>query len=150
IIAVIDWGFDYTHPTFYDSTLTDLRLVRAWDQNKLSGPAPEGFSFGTEYKGKDELLAAGDDTLYVFGPGSHGTHVAGIAGGTGGGSVHVGAAPEAELIFISLRRDAPSFTDALQYVTNYAESVNKPYVINMSFGSHLGPHDGSYLKNVAI
>jgi len=150
VIAVIDWGFDYTHPTFYDSTLTELRLVRAWDQNKLSGPAPEGFSFGTEYKGKDELLAAEDDTLYVFGPGSHGTHVAGIAGGSGGGSVHVGAAPEAELIFISLRRDAPSFTDALQYVTNYAESVNKPYVVNMSFGSHLGPHDGSYLKNVAI
>jgi len=150
VIAVIDWGFDYTHPVFYDSSLTNLRLVRAWDQNKLSGPAPEGFSFGTAYSGQDELLAATDDTLYVFGPGSHGTHVAGIAGGTGGGTDHIGAAPEAELIFISLRRDAPSLADAFAYIRNYAESVNKPFVVNMSFGSHLGPHDGSYMKNVAI
>nr|MBS0036939.1 S8 family peptidase [Saprospiraceae bacterium] len=150
IIAVIDWGFDYTHPNFYDSTLTDLRLTRAWDQNKLSGPPPNGYSFGTEYVGKEELLAARQDTLYVFGPMSHGTHVAGIAGGSGAGTPHKGAAPEAELIFISLRRDAPSLIDAFTYITDYAASVEKPYVVNMSFGSHLGPHDGSSLKNYGI
>ena len=150
IVAIIDWGFDYTHPTFYDTTLTNLRLVRAWDQNKLSGPSPSGYSFGTEYIGKDELLAAGSDTLYVFGPGSHGTHVGGIAGGNGAGTVHRGVAYESELIFISLRRDAPSLIDAFSYITNYAASVNKPYVVNMSFGSHLGPHDGTSLKNLGI
>lgn len=150
IIAIIDWGFDYTHPHFFDSTLTDLRISRAWDQNKLSGPAPDGFSFGTEYVGQDALLEAGSDTLYVFGPSSHGTHVGGIAGGAGGGTEYIGAAPESELIFISLRRDGPSLVDAFQYVANYAESVGKPFVVNMSFGSHLGPHDGSSLKNYGI
>jgi subtilisin family serine protease len=150
IIAIIDWGFDYTHPNFYDSSLSYLRLSRAWDQNKLSGPAPHGYSFGTEYIGESQLLAAKEDTLYVFGPGSHGTHVAGIAGGTGAGTVHGGAAPESELIFISLRRDAPSFIDAISYVANYAAAMNKPFVVNMSFGSHLGPHDGSSLKNYGM
>ena len=150
IIAIIDWGFDYTHPNFYDSTYTNLRISRAWDQNKLSGPAPEGFSFGTEFVGQAALLEAQQDTLYVFGPGSHGTHVGGIAGGSGAGTPHRGAAPDAELIFISLRRDGPSLVDAFNYIASYAESVDKPFVVNMSFGSHLGPHDGSSLKNYGI
>ncbi len=150
IIAVIDWGFDYTHPVFYDSTLTHLRISKAWDQNKMSGPAPAGFDFGTEYIGMQALLDAGEDTLYVFGPGSHGTHVGGIVGGNSAGTPHKGMAPEAELIFVSLRRDAPSFADALAYIDAYAKSVEKPYVVNMSFGSHLGPHDGSLLENLSI
>lgn len=150
IICVIDWGFDYTHPVFYDDDLQNLRISRAWDQNKKSGPAPAGFDFGTEYVGQDELLTAGSDTEYVFGSGSHGTHVAGIAGGSGGGTVHSGVAPDAELLFVSLRRDAPSYTDAITWVRNYAASVGKPFVVNMSFGSHLGPHDGTDMKNFAI
>lgn len=150
VIAVIDWGFDYTNPNFYDTTYQKYRIVSAWDQNKTSGPAPSGYSFGTEYNGKSQLLAAGCDTNYVFGYGSHGTHVAGIAAGSGSGTPHIGAAPDADLIFISLRRDAPSFIDALSYISNYAASVDKPFVVNMSFGSHLGPHDGSMLKNYAM
>ena len=150
IVGIIDWGFDYTHPTFYDTTLSYTRIISAWDQNKLSGPAPAGYSFGTEYIGITELLAAGTDTLYVFGPMSHGTHVAGIAGGTGAGTVHRGAAFEADLIFVSLRRDAPSLQDAFSYIANIAAAANKPFVINMSFGSHLGPHDGSSLENMGI
>lgn len=150
IIAVIDWGFDYTHPVFYDSTMTQLRISRAWDQNKLSGPPPDGYSFGTEYIGHEKLIAAGSDTLYHFGPISHGTHVAGIAGGNGGGTNHKGAAPDSELVFISLRRDASSLVDAFQYISDYAASVGKPFVVNMSFGGHLGPHDGSSLENYAM
>lgn len=150
VIAVIDWGFDYTHPQFYDTTLNNYRIVRAWDQNKMVGTPPDGYSFGAEYKGKEELLQAQSDTNYVFGYSSHGSHVAGIAGGGGGGTPFTGAAPEADLIFISLRRDAPSLLDAFSYITNYAASVNKPYVVNMSFGSHLGPHDGTSMKNLGI
>lgn len=150
VIGIIDWGFDYTHPNFYDTTLTNMRLVRAWDQNKNSGPAPSSYGFGTEYVGTNELLAAQEDTLYVFGPGSHGTHVAGIAGGSGSGQIAYGVAPDAELIFISLKRDAPSLIDGFNYIKDYAEQVGKPWVVNMSFGSHLGPHDGTDLKNVGI
>jgi minor extracellular serine protease Vpr len=150
IIAVIDWGFDYTHPNFLDTSLTHLRLSKAWDQNKTVGIPPSGYTFGAEYIGENALLAAGSDTNYVFGYSSHGTHVAGCASGSGAGTAHVGAAPGAELIFISLRRDAPSLIDAFSYVINYAAAVGKPCVFNMSFGSHLGPHDGSSMKNYGI
>jgi minor extracellular serine protease Vpr len=150
IIAIIDWGYDYTHPVFYDTSLTYLRISRAWDQNKLSGPHPAGYDFGAEYIGMDALLQAQQDTLYVFGPSSHGTHVGGIAGGSGGGTRSVGHAPDAELIFISLRRDAPSFLDAIKYISDYADSVGKPFVVNMSFGNHIGPHDGTSLENKGI
>jgi minor extracellular serine protease Vpr len=162
VVAVIDWGFDYTHPVFYDDNLTELRLVRAWDQNKTIGDAPLDYGYGVEYIGQEALLIAQSDTDYVFGPGTHGTHVAGIAGGNGGGpdavftvtgnpeTEFIGAAPESELIFISLKRDAPSLIDGFNYVKTYAESVNKPFVVNMSFGSHLGPHDGTDLKNIGI
>jgi minor extracellular serine protease Vpr len=150
IVAVVDWGFDYTHPVFYDTTLTQLRISRAWDQNKLSGPPPSGYSFGTEYVGAQQLLAAQCDTNYVFGYSSHGTHVAGIAGGSAAGTDHMGVAFESELIFVSLRRDAPSLIDAFTWIADHAQSVGKPFVVNMSFGSHLGPHDGTDLKNQGI
>lgn len=150
VIAIIDWGFDYTHPMFYDTLMQNYRISRAWDQNKNSGPAPEAYAFGTEYIGQSALLAAQEDTVYVFGPGSHGTHVGGIAGGGGAQTRYRGVAPEAELIFISLKRDGPSFIDAIKYVNDYAAAVNKPYVVNMSFGNHSGPHDGSTLHNLAL
>lgn len=150
VIAVIDWGFDYTHPVFRDTTFSTLRLTKAWDQNKNAGPPPPGSTYGTEYASQQALLDAQQDTLYVFGPSSHGTHVAGIAAGNGAGSVNKGIAPEAELVFVSLRRDPAGFIDAINWVRQHSESVGKPFVVNMSFGSHMGPHDGTMLENQAM
>ncbi|MDE7388613.1 MAG: S8 family serine peptidase, partial [Muribaculaceae bacterium] len=33
--------------------------------------------------------------------------------------------------------------DAIQYIFDYADEVDKPCVINMSLGAHQGPHDGT-------
>jgi len=41
IIGITDWGFDYTHPMFYDTALQHTRILAAWDQFKRSGPAPD-------------------------------------------------------------------------------------------------------------
>ena len=38
LIGVLDWGFDYTHPNFYDTTLTSTR-IRARGTN-TANPAP--------------------------------------------------------------------------------------------------------------
>ena len=46
IIGVTDWGFDYTHPVFYDTGMVNYRVLRAWDQFKESGPAPAGSHTG--------------------------------------------------------------------------------------------------------
>jgi minor extracellular serine protease Vpr len=151
IIGVTDWGFDYTHPMFYDTVLQHTRIVAAWDQFKQSGPAPTGYEYGTVYQGEDELLAAGSDTANIYGNAYHGTHVAGIAGGSGGGTKHRGVAYEAEFLFVTFLVDEAAVIDAFNWMQAEAVSRNKRLVINMSWGLYnIGPLDGTSLVSEAI
>lgn len=134
IIGVTDWGFDYTHPTFYDTSMTHYRVLRAWDQFRNAGPAPEGFAYGTELIGQEQLLAAQCDTSNIYGHHYHGTHVAGIAAGSGAGTAYRGVAPNAELLFCSFRPDEQSAIDAFQWMYDVAQQEHKRLVINMSWG----------------
>ncbi len=152
LIGVTDWGFDYGHPMFYDSSLTNNRIMAAWDQFKTSGPAPAGSNFGTEYLGTSNVLAAQSDTSGTYyGNATHGSHVAGIAGGGGGGIGLTGVAPEANFIFASILLDAGAFMEAIAWMQDFAETENKRLVINMSWGLYnLGPLDGSSLLSLAL
>lgn len=134
IIGVTDWGFDYTHPTFYDTSMTRYRVLRAWDQFRTAGPSPEGFTYGTELVGQEQLLAAQCDTSNIYGHHYHGTHVAGIAAGSGAGTAYRGVAPNAELLFCSFRPDEQSAIDAFQWMYDVAQQEHKRLVINMSWG----------------
>jgi subtilisin family serine protease len=151
IIGVTDWGFDYTHPMFYDTALQHTRIVAAWDQFKRSGPNPEGYEYGTVYQGEGELLAAGSDTANIYGNAYHGTHVAGIAGGSGGGTQHRGVAYEAEFLFVTFLVDEAAVIDGFNWMQAEAVSRNKRLVINMSWGLYnIGPLDGTSLVSEAI
>ncbi|MBP5759443.1 MAG: S8 family serine peptidase, partial [Bacteroidales bacterium] len=86
LIGITDWGFDYTNPNFYDSTRRVYRIYKVWDQFKLSGPAPAGFGYGTELVTKEAMLDAKCDTPGVYNYSTHGSHVAGIAAGSGCGT----------------------------------------------------------------
>ncbi|MBO4646475.1 MAG: S8 family peptidase [Bacteroidales bacterium] len=134
IIGVTDWGFDYTHPTFYDSTRTRYRVLRAWDQFRTGGPAPDGFDYGTEWVGQEQLLNAQCDTANIYGHHYHGTHVAGIAAGSGAGTPYRGVAPDAELIFASFIPEEQAVVDAFQWMYEVAQQEQKRLVINMSWG----------------
>ena len=134
IIGVTDWGFDYTHPVFYDTTGTQYRVLRAWDQFRNAGPAPAGFDYGTELVGREQLVAAACDTSNIYGHHYHGTHVASIAGGSGAGTIYRGVAPDAEFIFASFRPDEQSVIDAFEWMYQVAQQEQKRLVINMSWG----------------
>lgn len=134
IIGVTDWGFDYTHPVFYDSLMTHYRILRAWDQFKTSGPAPAGYNYGTEYVGQSALLDAGCDTSNIYGYHYHATHVASIAGGAGAGTKYKGVAPEAEFLFVTFLVDEQAVMDAWDWMYQIAQSEGKRLVINMSWG----------------
>ncbi len=134
IIGVTDWGFDYTHPVFYDSTLTNYRILRAWDQFRTGGPAPEGFDYGTELVGREQLLAAACDTSNIYGHHYHGTHVASIAGGGGAGTPYRGVAPDANFIFVSFIPEEQAVIDAFDWMYNIAQQEQKRLVVNMSWG----------------
>lgn len=146
VVGVIDNGFDYTHPTFYDSTGEDnYRIKRTWLQSDNSGQRPPGYTYGTELKSHIAMLVAGTDNMY----GDHGSHCAGIAAGSGGypGSPYRGAAPESDIVLVSYAGTDVNLADGIEYIQNYAASVNKPSAINMSLSSTAGPHDGTTLAD---
>ncbi len=158
IVGIIDIGFDYNHPAFYDEQ-GNCRIKRVWEQNKTGTP-PTGYNYGNELTNSTSIKAAISDRISD----SHGTMVAGIAAGTGilsKGNANRGMAPNAELVLVGLyygqetflddkNVSAPSFIDGMNYIYKYAESVNKPAVINISWGHHGGPHDGTSLLDKAI
>lgn len=151
IIGVTDWGFDYTHPMFYDTALQHTRILAAWDQFKRSGPAPEGYAYGTEYNGETELLAAEKDTFNIYEYGTHGTHVAGIAGGSGAGTIHRGVAFEANFLMATFLVNEAAVIDAITWMQKKAQEYEKRLVINMSWGLYnLGPLDGTSLVSQAL
>jgi minor extracellular serine protease Vpr len=149
IVGIIDIGFDFTHPVFWDTTYTRYRIQRLWDMGSSIGNPPAGYQYGTEIVGGDNVR----NWLYDVQDKTHGTHVAGIAaGGFSGNPIHTykGIAPEADLIIVSKRGSNSSFVDGIKYVFNYATTVNKPAVVNLSWGSHVGPHDGTSLFDQAV
>lgn len=141
VVGIIDGGFDYTHPNFYDGTgSNNYRVKRVWEQSATSGTPPSGYSYGRELSTTTAIINAQRDRPNA----SHGTHVAGIAAGAGGGvnTTHMGVASQSDLVFVSNNGTDLGIADGIAYIINYANSVNKPCVINMSLGKHLGPHDG--------
>jgi subtilisin family serine protease len=151
LIGITDWGFDYTHPMFYDTLLTQTRIRAAWDQFKQAGPAPQGYSYGTAYSTPQDLLQAGSDTANIYSYATHGSHVAGIAGGSGAGLNYRGMAFEAQYLFCTFLVDAAAVLDAFNWMREIAEADQKRLVVNMSWGLyHMGTLDGNSLLSQAI
>lgn len=151
LIGVCDWGFDYTHPDLYDTLLTQTRIRAAWDQYKQSGPAPAGFPYGAVYDSPATLLAAGSDTANIYSYHYHGTHVAGIAGGSGAGTAFRGIAFESQFLLATWLIDAAAVIDCYAWMKQIADTDQKRLVINQSWGLHwMGTLDGNSLLSQAI
>ncbi len=159
LIGIIDGGFDFTHPNFYNSDLTTYRIKSAWLQN-VNGPSsyyPNGFNYGAEVKIKSDFITIKSDNPYL----SHGAHVAGIAAGSGYGSANKfkGVAFGSDILFCSYNvqstaSDSKPFysynfgwssyiADGIEYLNKSSLSMKKPITINMSLGVNYGPKDGT-------
>lgn len=150
-IGITDWGFDYTHPNYYDTTLTNTRIAAAWDQYKTSGPHPANYAYGTEYNTPTDLLNAQSDTANIYSYALHGSHVAGICGGSGAGTPHRGVAFEAKFLFTTFLIDAAAVMDAYAWMYEKAQANGKRLVINQSWGlHHIGNLDGTSLLSQTI
>jgi subtilisin family serine protease len=152
LIGITDWGFDYDHPMFMDTTLTNTRIRAAWDHFKHSGNTPAGFGYGVEYVTPVELDSANSDTAGdYYDYATHGNHVAGITGGSGAGLKYRGVAFESQYLFNSLQLDAGSAIDAFVWMKSIADSDWKRLVVNMSWGLYyMGTMDGTSLVSQAI
>ncbi len=151
IIGVADWGFDYTHPVFYDTLMQNYRIIGAWDQFRTGGNPPQGFDYGAELTSMEELLAAECDTNNIYDKGYHGTHVASIAAGAGAGTDYRGVAFGAELIFGTWLVDEANVMDTYVWMKNFAKERNKRLVINNSWGVYsFGYMDGTSMLDEFI
>lgn len=146
VVGIVDGGFQYSHIAFTNPDGIGTRIARVWDQNAKGGKSPSKFGYGSEYTTFDEMRAVNYDISSTF----HGSHVAGIAAGGDRTTSYYGVAPEAELVFVSFGSSNVNITDGIQYCFDYAESVGKPCVVNISLGSHLGPHDGTSATDQAF
>ncbi len=138
IVGVIDIGFDYTHPNFRNLNTQQTKISKVWEQSGITtAPAP----YGTEYVGQTAILNRMRDLVDE----THGTHVAGIAAGSGGilNSLNKGVAYDSEIVLVSTNMSNVGIINGIQYIFNHAINNNKPAVANMSLGSHIGPHDGT-------
>ena len=149
LVGVIDTGIDLDHPAFLDSSgATRIFKAREYIANPTGGTA-----FPTTTCDSAQIDAGSCSLIDREG---HGTHVAGIAAGNGSaspGGVHVGLAPEAGLIIAKERTDVLAdifILNALQWMGQEADAAGLPIVVNMSFGGHLGAHDGTDMLEEAI
>lgn len=145
IVGIVDYGFQYTHPAFFNANGTESRIERVWEQETSMGTKPEKFSYGKEYKSYADLSRqAYDSQVDNIG---HGMHVAGIAAGSNNqySCGFSGVAPESRIVLVSYRMQqvSTSLANAVEYIFNYADEVGRPAVINMSLGQQTGPHDGT-------
>lgn len=147
IVGIVDTGFEYGHAAFYDSE-GRLRISRVWEQDVPYGRRPKLFDYGTELVNATEILNAETDDR----GGTHGTHVAGCAAGSDFGADYYGMAPNAEIVLVAINEysSSPRILDGVKYIFDYAASVGKPCVINLSLGTHTGPHDGTSTFDQAI
>ena len=156
VVGIIDAGFDYNHPTFRDTSGTGWRIKKVWEQ-KSAGTPPLGFAFGNEMTDTATIKSKGTD-LAKF---SHGTHVAGIAAGSGWGSASNkqfrGVSCSSDMVFVGITPDSNQWIstgmsdiiDGMNYIYTYAASVGKPAVANLSWGCTMGSHDGTSLFSQA-
>ena len=148
VLGIVDTGFQYGHLNFLSPEDNSLRIKRVWDQANEKGPAPEGFYYGTELKSENAIFRAGYDLKDE----THGTHVAGIAAGSDVSAPYYGAAPGSELVLAAIdasMRSNVAILDGVKYIFDYAASVDKPCVVNLSLGMHTGPHDGTSMFDKA-
>lgn len=120
IVGVIDQGFELDHIAFKD------RVVKY-------GLSPSSGSLTS-------TMPASDPTDDV----GHATHVANIAAGSKiNGYDYHGSAYEAGLILVPSSFDNGVILRQAKAIRNQAQKLDRPWVLNMSFGGVLGPHDGS-------
>ena len=160
VIGVVDAGIEYNHIAFKDSEgFTRIKKVVHYatsSSNVQVVTSPEGIAALTS----DDNSGDADK--------SHGTHVASCAAGSiidatvdydefGNKGVALGSrkiggmAPEADLVLCGVSSlTTQHITKSVEEITKTAKELNEPCVINFSFGTTGGWHDGNNSTNKLI
>lgn len=167
VIGIVDWGCDFDHPGMKHPDGT-TRVIALWDQRGRPR-RPNRYGYGTIYRKVDidrALSTAAPYAALGYVPadadasraGTHGAHVADIAAGNGRGGGPEGIAPRAAIVFVHLAThstaglanlgDSARILEAVDFIARVAGP--RPWVVNLSVGSHGGPHDGRTPAEMAL
>jgi len=143
LIGIPDSGIDYKDAAFLTPD-GNTKIAYLWDQTK-EGRAPVGFYGGTEFSGEEINQSIVNDTEITFDRSGHGTTIADICVGEG-------AADESELLIVKLGSGneqgfsrTTELMRAITWMLQKASELEKPLVINISYGNTYGAHDGTTL-----
>lgn len=174
LVGIVDTGIDYTQQVFRYGDGTS-RIQAIYDQS-IPGTPPKDFFIGTEYTNQQINQALQAENPYEIVPqrdtDGHGTFLASVAAGRET-DTFLGAAPDAELIVVKLKKARPFYLDlfavpetqqnvfgstavmiGVEYILRKARELNRPVVICLGIGTNLGSHDGfsifeEYLSGVS-
>jgi subtilisin family serine protease len=170
LVGIVDvGGIDFAHEDFADAA-GGTRWVAIWDQGGTTRPSPadrrkddsrfEGLDYGAEIHKTEmdrAIAAAADRNMAATSlepqsqmqPGSHGTHVASIAGGNRGvarnaklAGVLVALRPE-DMVASSSFYDSTRIAHAVDYLLALGTKLGLPVSINISLGTNGHAHDTS-------
>ncbi|MCB0510303.1 MAG: S8 family serine peptidase, partial [Bacteroidetes bacterium] len=154
VVGILDSGIYFEHEDFKNADGSS-RIKFIWDQN-VSNPSisPAPYNYGQEWSWIDIDNGACNhvEPANQFG---HGTTVAGAACGNGlATGQYKGVAPDCDIIVVAVDYYGSDFlsksVDAIDYVFKKADALGKPCVINTSFGSYSGSHDGRDFASLII
>ncbi|NOT32657.1 MAG: S8 family serine peptidase [Candidatus Eisenbacteria bacterium] len=145
LVGDVDSGIDESHGDF-DDAAGNTRIINIWDQTNGAGPSPAGYGYGTEWGS----VSIDNNTCTQVNLDGHGTHVMGIAAGDGSQTAGVtpqytyaGMAPMADIMMVNTTLQTTDILDGVSYIFDRATALGKNSVVNISLGSHFGPHDGT-------
>lgn len=132
VVGLCDIGFDPSHPTFLKSDGNGTRIARIVQYKESEGKRTVIDDYGEMLEWKT------DDP-----ENTHATHVAGIMAGAYRGNEYWGMAPDAEIVATCSELSDVGLLAGVEDIIEYAHSVGKPAVVNLSMGNYTGPHDGT-------
>ncbi|WP_454055466.1 S8 family serine peptidase [Clostridium sp. Marseille-Q7071] len=146
LIGFIDSGIDYTHPAFIDAD-GNTRIDYIYDL-AANNVVYNSTDINNALKSPDPFnIVPHVDTA------RHGTHVAGIA--CAGGNIpprYYGVAPESSIAMVKLTREimggytkSTQLMRGVKFLIDRGRELMKPLVINLSFSTNDGAHDGNSL-----
>ncbi|MGM9691858.1 MAG: S8 family peptidase [Alloprevotella sp.] len=136
VVGVIDRGFEFQHLAFKNED-GSLRVKAVWNRNVTNS------SMSTTIPTKGDVTTDGT---------GHATHVTSIAAGSKiAHNDYYGIAPEADIVMVpSVDFSSNEVLEDAKAIKDFAEANGQPWVINMSFGGHMGPHDGLTLYDQSM
>lgn len=157
IAGLFDTGVDPNHANFAGAD--GSRVRRVW---QIQGKTSTTYTYDTPEKIAAYTTDADSET--------HGTHVLGIMAGSFKSRAQVSYFDTRGYLAVSNNRAVPYYgvatgadiaiacgsfesantIQAAELVSQYAKSVGKPAVLNLSLGHNTGPHDGTTALNTAL